>query len=304
VIQFVFIGAGSALGRLAQVPGLGFVLALVLVAGIVLVVRRTDLAALRSRYSVPFALLVGALVFLLVTGVVRSGAPGAVVAKFGVGPSRARQSRYVYVVAAMALPALAVAADAIIRRRRLLAVPVVLLLVAGLPGNIHQLRIYTNQSSINRAKFRSEVLAAPRLPLAPKLPRQLQPSSTASFYGLTLGWLVESVPSGRIPAPKALTQSQIATDTIHLALRPTKVPAVAGCTPLTHTEPMVLHVFQRLTLRAGSAEVRYLPPGGVASEPMLWPAGVTYIAETGPLDLEITPVAKPATLCGSLLTTS
>ena len=107
-------------------------------------------AASAAGYAVPLALLIGAVLFLFLTGIVRSGQPALFIAQHNIGPGRARQSRYVYIVVAMALPALAIAADAIARRWRLLTIPIVVVLLAGLPGNIHDLRIYANESSVAR----------------------------------------------------------------------------------------------------------------------------------------------------------
>ena len=146
MVKFVAIGVGSAFGRLAQVPGLGFLLVAVMVIGLVLVLRSAGSVALRGRLAVPAALLVGAVVFLVVTGLARSGQSGPLANAIGVGPACACQSRYVYLIAAMMMPALALAVDAIVRRRRRLAVLVVALLLVGVPGNVRQLATYTDQS--------------------------------------------------------------------------------------------------------------------------------------------------------------
>jgi len=115
-----------------------------------------------------FALLIGGLVFLFATGVVRAGQGGLTAFAARTGPERARESRYVYLVAAMALPALAIAADAVIRRWRALTVPVVLVLVLGLPGNIHRLATPA-QYFANSTATHQQILALPRLPMADQL---------------------------------------------------------------------------------------------------------------------------------------
>ena len=47
--------------------------------------------------------------------------------------------------------------------------------------------------------------------LAHELPGRLPPGPPfTGFYGLTLGWLVDSLPSGRIPAPGRVTPTEIA----------------------------------------------------------------------------------------------
>jgi hypothetical protein len=298
VVKFIAIGIGAAFGRLGQVPGLGIALALMLTVGLVLAFRAQGRRALRGRLAVPMALLAGAIVFLLVTGLVRSGQPGTLADTIGTGPERARQSRYVYLIAAMALPALALAADAIVRRRRALAIPVVALLLVGVPGNVHQLRIYTDQSALERRRFRTDVLAAPRLPRARQLPPQVPPERTfTSFYGLTLGWLVASLPSGRIPAPPPLTSTEIADQTLRLALRPASTPRFAPCRVLRRPEELVLGTRERIMLKSGFATITYLPDGSAASDPVPFiPAKL--VSGLASFRIRITPTNGPAEVCG------
>jgi hypothetical protein len=128
VLEWTWIGSKAAFDGLGQVEGAGIALAVVLVVGLALTCGRTDVAELRRRGAVPAGLLVGAVTFLVITGIGRGSD------FFGVG--LAGSGRYVHVVAALMLPALALAADALVRRWRA-ALPVVLvLLVIGIPGNI------------------------------------------------------------------------------------------------------------------------------------------------------------------------
>jgi hypothetical protein len=291
VVKFMWTGAGAALGRLAQVPGLAIVLTVVALIGLGIAIARLGVGALRGRLAVPVALLVGAGLFLLVTGLVRSG---EVANTLGTGPDRARQSRYVYIVAALMLPTLGIAADAIARKWRVLTIPVVVLLLAGLPGNLHQGRIYANLSSIDRARAKVAILAAPRLPNADQFVRTVHP---APFYGLTMGWLVDSLPSGRIPSPGYLTQKEIATQTLDLALRPAKLGTRQSCGVVRVPEQRVLQQLQRLSLLTGSARIRYITPAGVKSLPIFFAGGTSLISMAGPIRIEITPYLKPTTLC-------
>jgi hypothetical protein len=301
VIKFVVIGAGDLFGRLGQLPGLGVVFAAVLLVGFFVAVDREDLVALRRQFAVPVALFAGAGVFLLVTAVVRSGQPATIFGTVNQGPERARQSRYVYLLVAMILPVLGIAVDAIARKWRVLTIPVVILLLAGVPGNLHQLRVYTNQSAAARARDRVVVLEAPRLPLAHSLPPSLVPG--ARFSGLSLGWLVDSLPSGRIPSPGPLTATQISTQTLDLALRApllriTTPPAPATCHPLLGVERRTIHYGQRLTLAKGTATITYFPASGAPSTPQPFEPLRPLVATTGPLDIEFRPVLRPVELCG------
>jgi hypothetical protein len=297
VVQFVGIGIGSGFGRLAQLPFVGILLAAVLVAGIGVAVHQVGPGVVRGRFAVPLALLAGAFLFLVVTGLVRSGVPATNIIN-GKGPERARQSRYVYIVAALALPALAIAADAIARRWRALTIPVVVLLLVGVPGNIRDLRTYANHSQYDRAAFRAEVLEAPRLPLARRLPRFIEPALPYAFYGLTLGWLLDSEPSGRIPAPPRLTASDISTQTLYLGLQRGFVPTHAACRRVPRTERVVLKVFEKFTLVSGRVRIEYVPPTGARSLPMVVQPGWTMVTFTGPLPVEIQPLLQPVRLCG------
>lgn len=291
VIKFVAIGAGSAFGRLGQVPGVGLVLGIVMLFGLGWTLRDLGLGAVRGRLALPAALLVGAVVFLLVTGLVRSGQAGPIAGSVSVGPGRARQSRYVYLIVAMALPALALAADAVARRRRLFAIPVVMILLVGVPGNVRKLATFTDQSLLDRQAFRTAVLEAPRLPRAAELPPETSPATPTRFAGLTLGWLINSLPSGRVPAPRRLTATEIATQTMRLALRPGVDPATRGCRTFTEVGEIVLRARQRVTLKSGLATIAYVDPDGTVASPEPF-APVTLGAAIGPLRVRVEPLDR------------
>jgi len=297
VIKFVVVGAADVFGRLGQLPGLGVVLAVVLVVGFVVAIDRDDFAALRRQFAVPVALFVGAGVFLLVTAVVRSGQPPPTFGVINVGPDRARESRYVYMLAAMVLPVLSIAVDAIARQWRTLTIPVAALMLVGVPGNIHRLSIYTEQSQHSRAQERVIILEAPRLPFAYRIPRSLAP---ARFSGLSMGWLDDSLPSGRIPSPGPLTQTAIADQTFALVVRSAKLPVTTDCHPLVGPENLTLRAFSRLTLATGSATITYIPTSGAPSDPrpfLTTASSRTVVLTSGPLNLRIAPVLRPAELC-------
>jgi hypothetical protein len=222
---------------------------------------------LSGPLALPAALLIGAVVFLLVTGLVRSGQVGPIGESVNTGPARARESRYVYLSVALVLPALALAADAIARRRRVFAVAVVVILLAGVPGNVHKLSAYTNHSETDRDKFRAAVLEAPRLPRAGELPPDASPAAPKRFSGLTLGWLIASLPSGRIPAPPHLTGAEIGVQILRLALRPATHPATRSCRTTTEPVEILLGKRELVTLKSGLALIEYVAPDGTVSLP-------------------------------------
>jgi hypothetical protein len=133
VARFVTIGIGAAFDAMGQLPGAGIALGVLLAVGLVLAWRGLDRVDVRRRAAAPAALLAGGIFFLVISGLGRATS---------FGPEFARSSRYVYLVAALVLPALAVAAEAVIQRWRILAPAVVLLLLIGIPGNLDVLADY------------------------------------------------------------------------------------------------------------------------------------------------------------------
>ena len=87
VARFVGIGVQAAFAGLGGVTGLGAVLALALLVGCGIVIHETW-PTLRGRATVPASMLAGALVFLVVTGVFRAGAPGLAGLFANAGPQR------------------------------------------------------------------------------------------------------------------------------------------------------------------------------------------------------------------------
>jgi hypothetical protein len=242
-------------------------------------------------------LLGGAVTFLAITALYRSGTENGLALLYkGFGPEHARTSRYVHIVAAMVLPALALAAETLIRHWRPAAIAIVALLLIGLPGNIDKLASYadTNRSAFVLAR-RTFILTAPRLPLARQLPR-----SVTLAPRLTLGWLIDSLPSGRLPQPPARASASIANVTLALALAPSNTPQTTNCEPLLRPVVRTLQKGERLTLRSGNATVVYVPDGSAPSTPKpITPA--TFVALAGPLQLRIAPAnsntSPRATLC-------
>ncbi len=297
MIRFIAVGFRAVFRGMGQLPGVGVALAVLLIVGLAVCVRENP-RVLRGSASAAVALLGGAVTFLAITALYRAGTEnGLAVLYKGFGPEHARTSRYVHIVAAMVLPALTLAADTLIRHWRRAAIVVVALLLVGVPGNIDKLASYAD---INRSAFvkarRPYILTAPRLPLARQLPR-----SVALAPRLTLGWLIDSLPSGRIPEPPARPPAAISNETLALALVPSNLPQTGPCETLIRPVVRTVQKDQRLTLRDANATVTYVPQGRAPSAPMpITPA--TFIALAGPLQLRIAPVnsntSPRATLCG------
>src|SRR5262249_49876794 len=152
-------GVVDAFSALGQVTVVGWAIAAVLVVGTVLAWRKCPAGERRRRLAVPTAMLVGSAAFLLITGVNRAW----------VGIRFAGSSRYLHITVALMIPALGVAADAVIRRWRALAVVVPLLFLIGIPGNIRSTGTNLPDSRFF-SNYAEMVKSLPRMDLAQQVP--------------------------------------------------------------------------------------------------------------------------------------
>jgi hypothetical protein len=301
VLRFVWTGIEAAFARLGQVPGIGAVLAVVLIVGLALLVRERGPRAPLGSLAVPVALLVGGVVFLVVTGVARAGQGSGAALVNGVGAGRARDSRYVYLIAAMALPALALAADALIRRRRLLAIPLAVLLLVGLPGNIRDLSKPLSLPPFHNAVgTKAEILAIPRLPFADQLRQSHLPvpiqAPRYSAEGLTYGWLIDN--AGKLPGPGVLFPIEVSTFVRQLFLVPSSPTSAVHCEPVPRSSIRTLAKGEKLTFERGAASVAYIPLGGVRSALQVNEVNSsTVVALVGPLRVIIKPLTAGVLIC-------
>jgi hypothetical protein len=300
--RFLTTGVGAAFDAMGQVRGVGWVLGVLLVVGLVLTWRRLDWTERRRRLAVPGALLVGAFVSLCITGIARAAAFGS---------EWARTGRYLYVFVALTLPALAVAADAVARRWRVLAPVVLVVLLVGIPGNMNALLQRRRAERSSHAENRRLILTLPRLPIAHEVPPSVRPEQQLA-KPLTLGWLLDGVASDRIPKPARITPVDAATATLHLALN--QRPDVFGtkaCRNATTPLEVQLSTSQAIGIH-GDVRVVYTTPAGVRSRPVTFESdklvvteggrsrrGSRLMALTGPLTLEVDSAnaGTPVALC-------
>jgi hypothetical protein len=296
VARFVATGVKATFRALGQVTGVGVALGVVLVVGLVLEWRGLADSEFRRRVGAPAALLVGSVMFLGVTAFGRFSA---------FGPDDARASRYLHLVAAMVLPAVALAADAVIRRWRLLAPAILALLVVGIPGNIRALADFERDQEQSQRDYKQLILSLPRIPLAKKVPRVVQPE-TSQASGVTIGWLLGGVASGRIPDPGPITPSQRAADTFRLSIEQTRTASRwKACHPLFKPITRRLGKGQSIGIRGGAGGILVTPASGAhagTSELLFRPAdGETLVAVAGPLTVRLrsTNFYFAVTLCDS-----
>ena len=105
ILDWFFSGTGGIFSELGSVRGVGWLIAALLIGGGVLVARRSGVGVARERLVLPVALLIGAAAFLLIAAFDRGA----------IGSWAARSGRYLHILAALILPAVAVAIDALRR---------------------------------------------------------------------------------------------------------------------------------------------------------------------------------------------
>ncbi len=256
----------------------GVALAVMLVVGLFLAWRPLTFAELRKQAAVPGALLLGGPVMFWLVSAQRYWLAGEV-----------DSSKFFYLAMAFALPALAIAANAIARHWRMLTPVVALVLLAGVPGNIGK---FPYDGPFQAGFFHRErvaLLGTAYSDLADKVPPALQPSVTYfTAPGVTLGYLLDAKHAGRLPKPPSLTprerdevfvrlavmQRYVPRSAEHKSHEPNLAPArILACQvffkPLTYHDlppgSMIL-VNDWVSVNYGQASVPFDPAGGAILE--------------------------------------
>ncbi len=299
MIKFVWVGIQAAFGGMGQLPGVGILLVVLLVVGLAVAFRSRGEGRplFADGRAAPVALMVGALLFMFMTATARAGQGGLLVLLKTAGPDRARESRYIYLIGAMCLPAIGLAAEVLIRRRKLFAVPVVALLLVGLPANVNQLSDYSPRYA-TPPRTRYVILSLGRLPLARQL-RNMHvpyPDNRLSVEGLTMNWLIASV--GRIPDPGPIPPGVGAGEVLEFLVQSSIPSPGLRCVPLTKPLLYVIGRGRTFTVERGSAYVKNVPIGAAgASSPKRAFRPDTYRALVGPLRLRFLPLDRGVEVC-------
>jgi hypothetical protein len=179
----------------------------VLVIGLLIAADQRRRTGQLAQLAAPLALLSGTVVFLVIVGSGRSAR----------GNGYAGISRYVSVVAALLLPALAVAAGALVTRWRWLLPVMVALFLIGIPQNLDAAAREQRARAPFDANIQHVLETLPRDPLARQVPRSLKPESFDAWR-VTIGWLLDGVKQGRIPAPSVISPRDVASNNFRLSL--------------------------------------------------------------------------------------
>lgn len=232
VFRFVASGLRGSYRALGQIPALGIVLAVVLIVGLALAIAERRRSQHVYELAAPIALLAGSGIFLTITALGR--------VEFG--PDVARASRYLSLVAAMTLPALAVAADAFVRRWRRLLPLAIAIFIVGIPGNISALADKQRSLKPTYNATRRTILSLGRVPRARMTPRSLHPDPVGAGP-VTIGWLLDGVAQHKIPAPGAIPRTLRMSDDFRLSFDQHlgHVPTTS-CTTLRRAEKIALEL--------------------------------------------------------------
>jgi hypothetical protein len=287
IFGFAISSIRATFSSIGHLPGMGLVLAILLVVGLWIAWFPLKGIERRRRFAAPGALLIGTLVFVVISGIGR-GAPY-------LGKFVEIKPQYIGVTAALVLPALAIAADAVIRRWSMLTPVVLVALVIGIPGNIS---ILTKDigTPASFSAYRQFILSLPRLAGAQQVPSSIHPDPAFDRW-VTMGWLRAGVKSGRIPPPGPVPPEDTANWTLALDLEPTSHLAKGVCVVVAL--PTTLRLGLKDTITFSSAmSVTYLVGNGSRSEPHSI-GGLqsnTYVAYAN-MTIEAVPIAKkPETL--------
>lgn len=285
-VRFIVTTPFHTLGAMSSYWGLPVLLVALLAVGLVVASSRCTWPEWSVRYAAPAALFLGAGIFLVTTSLGRAGPTSA-----------AFRPRYLDIVLAMALPALAVAADAVIGRWRALTIPVFALLLVGIPGNLQWIDTYTANQQSSTAQFRQTILSLPRLKASHDVSRSAEP-----IEAITIGWLLDGVKSGRIPAPAPISAPEAAIDTLLLSLRST-TPAHSSLTTCRVVDaPITVHLQPNESIRVAKGTIRVAPATGQLADfyPALFPIGTVLSPERSAVTFRVMPHGKPKAiqLCG------
>lgn len=221
---WVIAGVGGVFLSLGGYPVVAVALCALFVTGLILAWKPLSLAALRQQAHLPLAMLTGAVALQTVIGLERW--PMIYI----LGWDAPHTGRYLSVCAALALPAFAVAADAVVRRWRWMLPVVCALLLVGIGVNMTRFGSDSPPSAEAFADSRAALLAAAYSPLAASAPPDLMPEPHGFAGGqVEMSFLLAARDSGRLPPPPIMTDALQSQTELRLS-----VQQLAGPVPQSH----------------------------------------------------------------------
>lgn len=276
--RFVVVGVQAGFRALGPEIGGGVALATILLVGLWLVLfSRAETE--QPAPVLPLALLAGAVINLAISASGRSA----------LGSAYARQSRYLYLFAALALPSLAIAAAWIARRWRVVGPAACALFLIGIPANLHVLFRFEQGQARSQRDYRTLMLSLPAVPLAGQVNPKIFPEHAASFP-VTVGWLLAGKASGRIPTPRPFTEADRLRATLRLSLIQ-GATSLHHCTVINNSVERSLRTGERVGIRGGLVRVTLISEARFRSAPTTYNPksffGNTLIVDHGPITIEI-----------------
>ncbi len=294
--DFVSVNFRSTFRNLGQVAGIGLVLFVVLVAGCIVGRSKITRSLMRTRWATPIAMLLGAGVFTVTTGVGR--------ASIHTWPYLTYvNSHYMDVTAALLLPSIAIAGDLLARRWRWMLPVVVAIFLIGIPGNLRSLTRTMNQRAVTSASVKGRLLTVPELDVSRQVPRSAQPEPVFA-PGATVGWLLDAARDGRLASTPGVSADAKASVELHLSLEGLReLPnGFSTCHVIRGQVERTLRKGDWVGVR-GDARVYigHRLAGGIALDTLgPRPSSRAVRARVDEITVQLAPVGRTAQLCESI----
>ena len=235
-----------------------------------------------QHLAIPTALFGASFVFMASTGWTR----------WTLGTDMARSSRYLHAYAVLILPAMAVGAEALARRWRLVTPAMAVLLLVALPGTIGAFEplAFGERYMDERRRI---LTTAVRMPFARDVPPDVRPVPDPYDGNLTIGFLLEAADAGKLkPYPWDISPEVENEMRIRLGLaQRTNEEMLVFCSP--QYDPLFLELSKGDVVGfGGNVTVQTVDGDGRASSPLVnfnSRNGRLLVAELDDLHVELRP---------------
>ncbi|MBI2706130.1 MAG: hypothetical protein HYX32_12685 [Actinobacteria bacterium] len=298
VLGWLWSALSGVLLGLGQSPIAAVALAVLLIAGLVLAWAPLNRAERRKQASVPLALMLSSVPLMVMIGLQRADLNLV----FKLPTDTSRSSRYLAMGAALLLPALGVAADAVIRRWRY-ATPVVMLpFLVGVPGNISALSAANSATYFNPKAYerqRAFLVGVANSPLAEEVSGDVHPNPNELMMAdLDVRFILRARDEGKLPEPLPLSKNEQDLIAVRLSMSQSLADdAVPDYTCETFNQPTLIKpskgdrfVIRGLVMIAMGSDGKF---GAPTAYDNTW-AGSTLTTQVDGATFRISP-AQPAT---------